>query len=81
MLRDLWLIMKHNIQGGAPGSCLPEQPGNSAESREPWSSAGMVWGEKGDPGSLPGRLRTKEPPVPVKELGHSGLIISFHTDY
>lgn len=41
----------------------------------------MVWGEKGDPGSLPGRLRTKEPLVPVKELGHSGLIISFHTDY
>lgn len=41
----------------------------------------MVWGKKREPGNLPGRLRTREPLVPVKELGLSSLTMSFHADY
>lgn len=41
----------------------------------------MIWGEKEELSSLPGRLRTKKPLVPVKEVRFLSFIISFHNDY
>lgn len=58
-------------------SCLgaqlsPESPGAAQQ----WSGE-----KKREPGRVPGGLQTKEPLVPVKELGLSDFIISFHANY